>query len=61
MRDILKLIPKDYYIDGVIITKSISVDPKKYYYVQITHVQFFQMFDPKVGKLFETKRTPSLI
>jgi hypothetical protein len=35
MRDILKLIPKDHYIDGLIITRSTSVDPKHYYWVQI--------------------------
>ena len=35
MRDILKLIPKDHYIDGVIISRSHQVEPEKYYYVQI--------------------------
>ena len=44
MRDILKLIPKDHYIDGVIITRSSSVDPKHYYWVQIqiTHNDYLE-------------------
>ena len=56
MRDILKLIPKDHYIDSVIISRSYQVEPEKYYYVQIqiTHNDYHKFGNGDFQKDFMT-------